>query len=503
MADPEGTRIGDAERQQMIDLLSKATGEGRLTLDEFADRAGEVYAARTRDELDRVVADLPAAVRRPTEPAGRTPRPGESESPAAGVRPGGRRRFVAVMGGSRPRGRWRASEQITAFAFWGGVTLDLRQALIESSTLDITAWAIMGGVTVIVPEGIPVELDGFVLMGGASDHTRPGRPIEGAPTVRIRARGFWGGVTAFTRRERGSRGSGSSEGEWFDALTKKDRLRVRHATRHGVPSPPMPPTPPMSPMPRLPGGRSLDDLIPPMPWEGRDRDREPARARADGHAADADTQAASAPASQGVTGSMRDTGPATPTSTAAGDAAAREPISASPSAGPGGGTLTLLVTDICRSTEMASRLGDQRWLGVLQTHNALVRDQIHRHHGTEVKAQGDGFLVTFTSARQAVLAAIGIQRAMAEYRRAHPEHQVEVRVGIHTGEVVEDHGDVIGQNVILAVRIADAAAPGEILVSSLTKDLTDAGGDLGYDEGREAELKGVSRAWRVHAVAWS
>jgi adenylate cyclase len=163
----------------------------------------------------------------------------------------------------------------------------------------------------------------------------------------------------------------------------------------------------------------------------------------------------------------------------------------------------VLVTDICKSTEIASRLGDQRWLGVLQTHNALIREQIHRHHGTEVKAQGDGFLVTFTSARQAVLAAIAIQRAMAEFRRAHPDNPIDVRVGVHTGEVVEDHGDVIGQNVILAVRIADAAAPGEILVSSLTKDLTDAGGDLGYDDGREAELKGVSRAWRLHAVAWA
>src|SRR6266540_3531118 len=177
MTDPEGTRIGDAERQQVIDALSRATGDGRLTLDEFAERAGEVFAARTRDELDQVVRDLPAEARSPERAASDTqarPAPAPTPSsagapdvpPADGGRPGGRRRFVAVMGGSRPRGRWRAAEQITAFAFWGGVTIDLRQALIESPTLDITAWAIMGGVNVIVPEGIPVELDGFVLMGG-------------------------------------------------------------------------------------------------------------------------------------------------------------------------------------------------------------------------------------------------------------------------------------------------------------------------------------------------
>jgi class 3 adenylate cyclase len=512
MTDPEGTRIGDAERQQVIDALSRATGEGRLTLDEFAERAGEVFAARTRDELDEVVRDLPAEAGWPGEapsgPAPATaPTPGSAGAPdvppADGGRPGGRRRFVAVMGGSRPRGRWRAAERITAFAFWGGVTIDLRQALIESPTLDITAWAIMGGVNVIVPEGIPVELDGFVLMGGASDHTRPGRPIDGAPLVRVRARGMWGGVTAWTRRER-NRGEPPDPGEigdvgdWYESLRGKDRHRVRHAMRHGAPLPPMPQTPPMPqmpPMPRLPDGRSIEDMIPPMP--GQTREREPARAP--------DKTPTKA---QGPTGSMRETGPATPTATTAGGAAATEPrpepaVEAAVGRPPGGGTLTVLVTDICKSTEIAGRLGDQRWFGVLQAHNALVREQVHRHHGTEVKAQGDGFLVTFTSARQAVLAAIAVQRAMAEYRRAHTEHQIELRVGIHTGEVVEDDGDVIGQNVILAVRIADAAGPGEILVSSLTKDLTDAGGDLGYDDGREAELKGVARAWRLHAVTWA
>jgi class 3 adenylate cyclase len=451
MTDPEGTRVGDAERQRVIDALSRATGDGRLTLDEFAERAGEVFAARTRDELDRAVRDLP--VEAPSTTPAPTPAPAADRAEG---RPG-RRRFVAIMGGSRSRGRWRAAESITAFAFWGGVTIDLRKALIESPTLDITAWAIMGGVDVIVPEGIPVELDGFVLMGGASDHTRSGRQIDGAPLVRVRARGLWGGVTAWTRRERG-----------------KDRHGLRHASGHEIPMPQMPHMPPMPPMPRLPDGRSVEDLIPPMP--GRTREPAPAPTKA-----------------QGPTGSMRQTEPATPTPTTP----ATTPTAPTPSP-----TLTVLVTDICKSSEFASRLGDQRWLGVLQAHNALVREQIHRHHGTEVKAQGDGFLVTFTSARQAVLAAIAIQRAIAEYRRAHAE-QLELRIGVHTGEVVEDHGDVIGQNVILAVRIADAAAPGEILVSSLTKDLTDAGGDLGYDDGREAELKGVARVWRLHGVTWA
>jgi class 3 adenylate cyclase len=515
MSEPSGTRVGDAERQQVIDLLREATSDGRLTLDEFAERAGEVFGARTRHDLDRVVADLPPGVRpepgtAATAPASTAPRatpptapgapqaPEPPQAPAAPAdrtpRSAGRRRFVAIMGDSRPRGRWRAAERITAFAFWGGVTIDLRGALIDSPTLDITAWAIMGGVNVIVPEGIPVELDGFVLMGGAQDYTRNARPIDGAPLIRVRARGLWGGVTAKTRRERGDRSRDRDAADPQrdydeDEYDDRDRHGYGHGHRHrhgrapfAVPHVPQVKVPPIPPVP-LPS-MSLDDLIPPI--LGQRQSREHSRAPR----SDSDTEPRSRAQSQ-----------AGPDTDSRHDPRA-DPVAPAAAAAGIGGTLTVLVTDICRSTEIAARLGDQRWLGVIQAHNALVREQIHRHHGTEVKVQGDGFLITFTSARQAVLAAIAIQRAMAEYRHAHAEHQIEVRAGIHTGEVVEDQGDVIGQNVVVAVRIADVAGPGEILVSSLTKDLTEAGGDLAFDDGREASLKGVSRAWRVHGVAW-
>lgn len=169
---------------------------------------------------------------------------------------------------------------------------------------------------------------------------------------------------------------------------------------------------------------------------------------------------------------------------------------------PTGQVLTMLVSDIVDSTLSAVQMGDQRWMGILATHDALFREQVRRHHGTEVKHQGDGFLVTFTSARQAVLAGIAIQRAMASHRRAFPENDLHVRLGIHTGEVVEDDGDIFGANVITAVRIADVARPDEVLVSGLTRDLTDSAGDLAFDEGREAALKGLARPSRVFAAAW-
>jgi class 3 adenylate cyclase len=182
------------------------------------------------------------------------------------------------------------------------------------------------------------------------------------------------------------------------------------------------------------------------------------------------------------------------------DQVAREGATAE--SAPPSGTVTILFTDIAHSTELAERIGDQRWMGVLGAHNALVREQLNRHGGTEVKHHGDGFMAVFPSARRALLCSIGIQRSLAGYRQGHPDTQVDVRIGLHTGEVIEEDGDYFGRNVILAARIAAAAGGGEILASSLVKELADSGGDLGFDGGREVELKGMSRPWRVHTVNW-
>ena len=172
-----------------------------------------------------------------------------------------------------------------------------------------------------------------------------------------------------------------------------------------------------------------------------------------------------------------------------------------PSAGPSG-TLTMMVTDIVGSTGLAESLGDRRWITVLRHHNDLVRAQVARHGGTEVKAQGDGFLVVFPSARRAILAAIDVQRVVSSWDEQ-PDAPLRLRVGLHTGEIVDMDGDVLGQNVIVAVRIAASARPGEIVVSGLTRDLTVSGGDITFDAGDEVELKGLSQPWRVHRVAWS
>lgn len=165
------------------------------------------------------------------------------------------------------------------------------------------------------------------------------------------------------------------------------------------------------------------------------------------------------------------------------------------------GTVTLLFTDIVGSIAMNERLGDQRWLELLLQHNNLVRQQIQPHEGFEVKTIGDAFMVAFGSARDAVQCAIAIQRAFAQHNKS-TEEPLRVRVGLHTGEAIQEAGDFYGTHVTLASRIADEAQGGEILASALLKELTRSGGDINFTEGRELELKGFSEKQQVFAVKW-
>ncbi len=166
------------------------------------------------------------------------------------------------------------------------------------------------------------------------------------------------------------------------------------------------------------------------------------------------------------------------------------------------GTVTLLFADIENSTPITERLGDQRWLELLRAHKALVGEQVHAHGGFEVKSEGDGFMVAFGSARRALHCAIAIQRAMARSNER-AEEPLSVRVGLHTGEVIKEADDFYGRHVNLASRIANEARGGEILVSSLLKDLADNAGDIRFGEPRELELKGFAGTYRVFSVLWS
>jgi class 3 adenylate cyclase len=166
------------------------------------------------------------------------------------------------------------------------------------------------------------------------------------------------------------------------------------------------------------------------------------------------------------------------------------------------GTVTILFSDIEGSTAMTERLGDRRWLEVLREHNSIVRAHVGEHGGFEVKSQGDGFMVAFSSARRALDCAIAIQRAFATQVEEQADEAVRVRIGMHTGEAIRERDDFFGRNVILAARIAAQADGGEILVSSLLKELAESSGDIAFGEAREVALKGLSGTYWLHAVDW-
>jgi class 3 adenylate cyclase len=140
---------------------------------------------------------------------------------------------------------------------------------------------------------------------------------------------------------------------------------------------------------------------------------------------------------------------------------------------------------------LAAELGDRRWRDLLDEHDQLLRREFARFRGREIVTTGDGFLATFDGPGRGVRCALSITRAMAPLG-------VEVRVGVHTGEVELRGADVGGLAVHIAARVAALAAPGEVLVSSTVKDLL-IGSGIEFDGRGEHALKGVPGSWRLFA----
>jgi class 3 adenylate cyclase len=154
---------------------------------------------------------------------------------------------------------------------------------------------------------------------------------------------------------------------------------------------------------------------------------------------------------------------------------------------------TVMFTDIVGSTRRAAELGDRRWRELLEGHEAVVRRELERHRGTEVKTTGDGFLATFDGPARAISCA----RAIAEAVRP---LGIEIRAGLHTGECEVMNGDLGGIAVHTGARVSAEAGPGEVLVSSTVKDLV-AGSGIEFEDRGHRELKGVPGEWRLYAVA--
>jgi Domain of unknown function (DUF1707)/Cell wall-active antibiotics response 4TMS YvqF len=176
-------RASDAEREAVVARLRTAAGEGRLALDELADRLDRALTAVTRADLEPLTRDLP------------------DQRPKASPAAKSRRWVVGIMGGGTQKGRWRIASRCTVVNVMGGADLDLTGAVVEGPETEIVVFSLMGGSDVVVPDGVHVELSGFAFMG-ANDLKleSTSQPPPGAPVVRVRAWSIMGGTDVKRKR---------------------------------------------------------------------------------------------------------------------------------------------------------------------------------------------------------------------------------------------------------------------------------------------------------------
>ena len=160
----------------------------------------------------------------------------------------------------------------------------------------------------------------------------------------------------------------------------------------------------------------------------------------------------------------------------------------------------VLFTDICGSTEMTERLGDDRAIALLHEHDEIVRDALAMHDGREVKHTGDGIMASFGSVSGAVEAAIAMQQRLAA-REVRPDAELDVRIGISAGEPVSDHDDLFGAAVQLAARLCSCSNPRGITVSVAVRELC-VGKRFRFEPRGPMALKGFSEPTHVYEVHW-
>jgi class 3 adenylate cyclase len=171
-------------------------------------------------------------------------------------------------------------------------------------------------------------------------------------------------------------------------------------------------------------------------------------------------------------------------------------------AGPApSGMVTILFTDMEGSTSLTQRLGDAAAQALLRAHNALIRQALNAHGGSEIKHTGDGIMASFATASKALDCAVAIQRAFAARNEEHPDEALRVRVGLNAGEPVAEDQDLFGTAVQLAARVCAQAEAGQILVSNVVRELAAGKGFLFSDTG-DATLRGFEDPVRLYDVSW-
>jgi hypothetical protein len=202
MADHPEVRASDADREHTAELLRRAAGEGRLTVDELCERLDAAFAARTRGELERLVADVVveggAAHGAVAAAPSRVPvREGE----------GGSRWLVSIMSGCDRMGHWRLAPRAININFWGGSDLDLNDVELAAQRTELRVISIMGGADIRVPDGLAVEVSQFAFMGG-NDVRLGAQPADGGgPVLHLTLFSLMGGTNVrrgrrLTREER-------------------------------------------------------------------------------------------------------------------------------------------------------------------------------------------------------------------------------------------------------------------------------------------------------------
>ncbi len=201
--DPGRLRASDSDRERVAKVLNAALGEGRLTLGEVDERLAQVYAAKTLGELEPITKDLPGhalALPQPMLAMASAAAAGPSASSRIGGTPGSTI-AVAVMSGAIRKGNWVVPQRFHAIAVMGGVELDLTQARFAAPEVTINAFALMGGVEIVVPDDVTVLVHGFAFMGGFDDRAQQQGP-PGSPVVHITGFALMGGVEVRRARRR-------------------------------------------------------------------------------------------------------------------------------------------------------------------------------------------------------------------------------------------------------------------------------------------------------------
>jgi class 3 adenylate cyclase len=166
------------------------------------------------------------------------------------------------------------------------------------------------------------------------------------------------------------------------------------------------------------------------------------------------------------------------------------------------GAAAFVFTDVVSSTRMLESLGDDHADRLRRLHFRILRSTVAPFRGREVKSLGDGLMVVFRSSVDALRCAVQMQRAIDRHNERHPSGALQIRIGVHVGESVEEEGDYFGTPVVVAKRLCDRARGGQILISGTIRSLVGSRGNLSYRDCGTIQLKGITQPIPAHEVLW-